>query len=178
MFEKRTIVSLFAAAAVVASLAVAATPVSAGPPIECNGNADTTPDGKMNANGGPFQGAGTYTDQHINVVLDGPGQAVFLLKWKNVGDVPHTIRVKDATNFAVHVGTVRKFFVDGVNVSKEMRQQGRLVFSGVQPGKRVTIEVVLKIRDTGMLFTGVRLQGRYRGNAPQSCDELTPLIND
>jgi hypothetical protein len=179
VFTKRTIVSLAVVAMLAASLTLVAAPASAGPPEDCVGNADTAPDGKINADGGPFLGAGEYPLQFLDIsVVSGGEQVVFLLKWKNVSDSTRTIRVVDATDFLTSPDTVIKYFVGGVNVSKTMRQEGRLAFFGVQPGKRATLQAILKNRTGTDHFTGAELQGRYGGSSLETCDELVPTIND
>lgn len=177
--RNRSIARLSVAALIAATFALGAAPATAGPPPECDGNEENAPDGKLNADGGPFEGAHAYPNESLDVspVLGGE-QVVFLLKWKNVSDSTRTIRVTDVTSYVTSANAVIKYFVGGVNVSKQVRQTHHLVFFGVQPGKRVTVEAVLKNRGPGQNFTGAELQGRYGGSGPGSCDELEPLIND
>jgi hypothetical protein len=177
--SKRSLASVLMAGTLIASLTMLAIPASAGPPIQCTGDATNAPDGKMNADGGPFVGAGDYPETLIDIggVVNGD-QVVFLLKWKNVSGATRTIRVDDATDFTRSDDTARKIFVGGVNVTRQIRQDGQLKFADVPPGTRVTIEVILKNRASEARFTGFRLRGRYGGSPITTCDELTPVIND
>jgi hypothetical protein len=136
----------------------------------------TAPDGKVNVNGGPYQGGGSYAFTEVLPDVVGPGSATFLLKWKNRTAATQKIRIIDDTNFSPADNTKRRVFVGGVNVSKALRQDGRLVFPGVAGGKSVTLQVVLTNTGAGQNFTGYRLSGHFQGSS--ACDQLVAVIND
>jgi hypothetical protein len=174
--RKRSLIAALAAATLTVPTFLGASSAGAGPIPACAGSVETAPDGKINVDGGPYVGQNDYPFAERLPDIVGPGSATFLLKWKNRTEATRKIRVLDDTNFGVSANSARRVFVGGVNRSRELRQQGRLVFSGVAPGKSVTLQVVLTNKGAGQNFTGYRLSGHFGGSS--DCDQLLAVIND
>jgi hypothetical protein len=161
------------------AVALPASPAGAGPP-GCSGDANDSPDGRIRLGNGAFVGNGQYPATVLDVDNLGVGQsAVFTLKWKNKTANPATIRLRQ-TGFLRDAGYSIKYFADGVDVSKKLREGKQVKFANIAANKS-TPDVVLVIKnksnpnfDDGAL---TRLGGRYAGSTIENCDQVGGVVN-
>jgi hypothetical protein len=160
------------------AVALPASPASAGQ--GCSGGPGDSPDGRIRVGNGPFQGNGEYPATVISVDNVAIGQqATFTLKWKNKTANPATIRLRQ-TGFFRNAGYSIKYFANGVDVSKKLRDGKQVKFANIAANKS-TPDVVLVIKnksnpnlDDGAL---TRLGGRYAGSTVENCDQVGGVVN-
>jgi hypothetical protein len=175
MITRRLIlVAALAASMVVGSAAPA-------PAISCIGTAETAPDGKVRGAGGSWVGKGEYPLSSIAEPIPAVGgQTTFAMKWKNVDDVGHAIKV-NAFSLVQTAGFSVRFFVNGVNVNDKIKVEGRIGFPGIPPGES-TPKLVIVVKNKNHIGNDIlvsqALGGRYKGSDPSLCDELRTRIEN
>ncbi len=165
---------LAVAGVLVGSFVMAAGPASAG--STCVGDATTAPDGKVGVDGDAFVGGGAFPKTAISTAVSHGARVRFVFTWKNLRDTNQ--RIKIASYFGQNAGTRTRWFVDGEKATDAFitNSASAWVFRGVAPGRRVTVEVVIK-NQGGDASTWVAMQGRYAGEAFTACDDLAAAIN-
>ncbi len=178
---KRTFTGILAGLMVGAGVMVlTAGPAAAGD--VCIGNATNAPDGRMRLAGGDWTGGGVYPQTVVDVSLADGQVQLWEMQWRNRGNDNLTVRVKLNDFFNNSGGYGMKFFVDGQNVSKRLRDNKSIGFLHLPPGKR-TSTFVVQIRNkggNGGFAADAELIGYYGGQpAPSAvCDGLFASVND
>lgn len=169
-------------AALVASFALTITvagmtPAGAGGP--CSAAGTNSPDGRIRANGAPYEGVGTFGSEAADIVLADGETATFDARWKNLSGVFADLRVFLRSLPQEEFGV--RFTVKGTNVSQKLRQKGVLRFPAVPAGRSAKIFFTVKNKPGGAIdfpFGVVTLEGRYKGSASTACDAQSARMND
>jgi hypothetical protein len=157
----------------------AAGTTAAGAGVNCDGSASNTPDGRIRANGAPYEGVGTFGTEYVDVQLADGETATFDARWKNLTGVFADMRVFLNSPQQEDIGV--RFTVKGTNVSKKFRQKGVLRYPGVPAGRSAKIQYTVKNKsggDVAFPFGVVALEGRYKGSNDLRCDLMFARIND
>lgn len=157
------------------------TPAGAGPLPACGGTSADTPDGRISVDDGPIHGIGVFglTPRNAGIVDDGVS-ATFKLRWKNLTTSTETVRIKLRARTGQGEVSVR-YFLDGVDITRLIKDEGKVVVHDVAPQKSAFLVLVLRNLPGGASNPRgtADLDGRYRGAAlATQCDALSARIND
>jgi hypothetical protein len=172
-------------AAVIAAMATAGVSLVTGGPASagggCGGGVATAPNGRMRVNGGPFEGQNSFGNEVVFADVPLGTQALYQAKFKNSIPTEQPQKIKVILDRYHNPGGYRiKYFVDGVNVSKQLRSGESLVFPNIAIDKSTPfIEVVVKnVANTELDPGDFVLRGLYGGTPIGTlCEGLAGVFN-
>jgi hypothetical protein len=162
-----------------ATTLVSAAPASAGSP--CNGSsASVAPDGRIKLDDGEgWTGIDVYGESALQTSLP-DDVATFTMRWRNNTSAMRKIRVLWAGEQVA--GYATKYFVNGVNVTNDVKHVGRIGFALIPPGGSTpALELVVKNRGTDPSVAGFEIDtahtGLFKGSQPPACDLLSARVD-
>lgn len=150
-------------------------PAGAGP--FCTENGTAAPDGKVKVEGQPFAGSDHIGETKVGRTVPAGTEGSFVAKWKNVSAKPRDIRL-DLVGFFTGEDVRLQFFVDGVNVSRILKDGGSLRFGPISPGTSTpALQIVVKNRSEGFNGAEAGVFGFYGRRELPACDAMHIAVN-